>query len=115
MSDTNRIQEEIDKATEARLRDCIRNQYCALKALTLHSHLSFLNRLHISIASLEQAIRDDWDMREAFYQTSYVRPLSQEELLLHILRNPQILKEPELVFLADLIKLEKCIPPYYQE
>lgn len=112
MNDENqaRIKSEVDGVLNRITRDKIRDEYCNLKARTLHTYLPFFARQCVSVEVLAKAMTLDWDHREGLYAAPYLQ-VSQEDLLLHLLRNPQILKEPELVFLGDLIKLERGIFP----
>lgn len=111
MDDKNpeRVKSEVEETSSQRMRNKIRDDYCGLKARTLHNQLPFFTRQCVSVEVLKQAMIKDWDCRMNLLSSHPYLWVSQEDLLLHILRNPQILKEPELVFLRDLIKLEEGI------
>lgn len=113
ITDKTHVVEEISNVHRERYRQEVRDEYCHLKAITIHRHLDVFDQLLISPKDLESALKDDWDSREAKYSAPpggfSSLPISQEDLLLHLLRNPQILQEPELGFLAGLIQLERGI------
>lgn len=110
MSDENqiRIKAEIDSITQQRLRIAARDEYCRIKAATLHSRLPYVTQKLVSEKVLEYALLDDWAHREALYRSPHLH-IASEDLLMHLLENPSILEEPEILFLSSLIKLEHNI------
>jgi len=107
-----RIKSEIESNLNRQNRVRFRDQCCNLKAKAVHAHLPFLAQHCVSVETLTEALKKDWDMRMETISKPYMR-IPTEDLAIHLLLNPLVFKEPEIVFLLSLFQLEKGMAPFY--
>lgn len=107
-----RVKSEIEANLRRQNQVKFRDQCCLLKAKNVHHNLPFLAQHCVSIETLTEALKKDWDMRMEVISKPYMR-IPTEDLAIHLLLNPLVFKEPEIVFLMSLFQLEKGMAPFY--
>lgn len=111
-----RIKEEIERNLKRMSGMSLRDHFCSQKAAALHRNLPLLSQIFVSKKSLESALIQDWISKEKqLLAFPHLALISDEDLILYLLRNPRLLHEPEVMFMHEMLKLGDRVADFKQE